>query len=88
MKKIHVEKTTSRGIVAAPVYLYKDIDLTPDQNKIEPEQIEPEKQRFQSRKDKVIEELRELAAENEIFGAHLEIADAGRRCAWKNQRKK
>lgn len=75
MKKIHVEKTTSRGIVAAPVYLYKDIDLTPDQNKIEPEQIEPEKQRFQSSKDKVIEELRELAAENEIFGAHLEIAE-------------
>lgn len=75
MKKIHVEKTTSRGIVAAPVYLYKDVDLRPDPDKIEPEQIEEEKQRFQKSKEQVVAELKELAAENEIFGAHLEIAE-------------
>ena len=75
MKKIHVEKTTSRGIVAAPVYLYKDVDLTPDPDKIDPEQIEEEKQRFQKSKEQVVAELKELAAENEIFGAHLEIAE-------------
>lgn len=75
MKKIHVEKTTSRGIVAAPVYLYKEPDLEPDKNKIESEQIEEEKKRFQRSKEQVVEELSELAAENEIFGAHLEIAE-------------
>ena len=75
MKKIHVEKTTSRGIVIAPVCLYKDVNLTPDPDKIEPEQIEEEKQRFQKSKEQVVAELKELAAENEIFGAHLEIAE-------------
>ena len=54
MKKIHVEKTTSRGIVAAPVCLYKDVNLTPDPDKIEQEQIEEEKQRFQKSKEQVV----------------------------------
>ena len=43
MKKLQVEKTSSRGIVIAPVYLYQEADLTPDEKKIEESQIEAEK---------------------------------------------
>ena len=75
MKKLQVEKTSSRGIVIAPVYLYQEADLTPDEKKIEESQIEAEKARFQDAKEKVIGELKMLSEENEIFAAHLEIAE-------------
>ena len=75
MKKLQVEKTSSRGIVIAPVYLYQEADLTPDEKKIEAEQIESEKARFQDAKEKVTGELKMLSKDNEIFAAHLEIAE-------------
>lgn len=75
MEVVKVEKTASRGIAVAPVYLYQEPDLTPDQHTIAREQVEEEQKKFAGAKEAVVEELRALAEENEIFAAHLEIAD-------------
>jgi len=74
MEQIHVDKTASRGIAAALVYRYLEPDLMPDTQRITKEQVSEEKKKFDSARSAVIRELEELAAGNEIFAAHLEIA--------------
>lgn len=75
MVKLSVEKTASRGIAIAPVYLYQDADLTPDRSLIGEEQIEQETVLFESVKADVLAELAVLSEENPIFAAHMAIAD-------------
>ena len=75
MERIDVEKTASRGIAAAVAYKYLEPDWTPDMTLLAEEEVEAEQQRFAAVKGAVLQELGELAAENEIFAAHLEIAD-------------
>lgn len=74
MEKIHVEKTASRGIAAAPVYKYQEPDLTPDSRYICEKQVPEEMLKFESAKEAVIGELQLLAEKSEIFAAHQEIA--------------
>lgn len=74
MKKVCVEKTASRGIAVAKVFLYQEPDLTPDCALIGEEQVQGELEKFEAVRDAVVEELSVLAAENEIFAAHLGIA--------------
>lgn len=74
MEQIYVEKTASRGIAVAPVYMYQEPDLTPMAGTIAEEQIPAEVKKFDDARGAVIKELETLAAENEIFAAHLEIA--------------
>lgn len=74
MEKIHVEKTASRGIAAAPVYKYQEPDLTPDSRDICEKQVPEEMLKFESAKEAVIGELQLLAEKSEIFAAHQEIA--------------
>ena len=74
MEKVLVEKTASRGIAVAPVYLYLDPDLSFGTEKISKEQVQEELDKFTQAKTAVVEELTVLAQQNEIFAAHLEIA--------------
>lgn len=75
MRQITVEKTSSRGIAAAPAYLYQEPDLSAAAYCITEEQTENEVQLFEKAKQKVSDELKLLAEKNQIFAAHLEIAE-------------
>lgn len=75
MEQIRVEKTASRGIAVEKIYLYLEPDLTPDTAGISEEQVQAELDKFAASKAAVIEELTKLSEKNEIFAAHLEIAD-------------
>lgn len=74
MEQIIIEKTASRGIAVAPVYLYQEPDLTPVPYYIQEDQIPGELEKFQKARETVCEELAVLAEENEVLGAHLELA--------------
>ena len=75
MEQIRVEKTASRGIAVEKIYLYLEPDLTPDTASITEDQVQAEIDKFAASKAAVIAELNKLAEQNEIFAAHLEIAD-------------
>lgn len=75
MEIVKVEKTASRGIAVAPVYLYQEPDLAPDSYAVAKEQAEEEQKKFVDARSAVVEELEKLAGENEIFAAHLEMAN-------------
>ena len=75
MEKILVEKTASRGIAAAPVYVYQEPDLSADTGSISKTQEPAEVQLFLKAKKEVVQELKRLSEGNELFGAHLEIAE-------------
>lgn len=74
MEQIYVEKTASRGIAVAPVYMYQEPDLSPVSGTVTEEQVPVQVKLFNDARTAVIQELETLAAENEIFAAHLEIA--------------
>lgn len=75
MEEVYVAKTASRGIAVAGVLKYQEPDLTPDAGGITGEQVPAEKEKFVLAKAAVVAELEALAKENEIFAAHLEIAN-------------
>lgn len=75
MEVVKVEKTASRGIAVAPVYLYREPDLAPSLYTIDKDQAEEEQKKFVDARSAVVEELEKLAGENEIFAAHLEMAN-------------
>ena len=72
MEKVYVEKTASRGVAAAPVYMYLEPDLSPDTYSVAEDRVEEEKKKFEEARDAVVEELAVLAAENEIFASWSE----------------
>lgn len=74
MNMIQVDKTASRGIAIAPVFCYRQPDLTPEAGNISEEQVQDGIEKFEKAQAEVIEELSVLAKDNEIFAAHLEIA--------------
>lgn len=74
MEQIHVEKTASRGIAVASIYKYLEPDWTPDMTLLTDDKVVEEEERFAAVREDVIKELEVLAAESEIFAAHLEIA--------------
>ena len=75
MTEIKVEKTASRGIAIAPVYVYREVDLTPDTYAVAEGAVAQEEAKFQEVKQAVMAELEQLSQENPIFAAHLAIAD-------------
>lgn len=74
MEEVYVEKTVSRGIAVSPVYKYREPVLSPETGSITEEEIPGEKKKFEDARDRVLKGLSPLAAESEIFAAHLEIA--------------
>lgn len=75
MEKINVEKTASRGIAVAKAFKFQEPDLSPDMNQIEEGQVQEEQKKFDDAREAVSEELKVLAEANEIFAAHLEMAN-------------
>jgi phosphotransferase system enzyme I (PtsI) len=74
MQKVYVEKTASRGVAVAPIYMYLEPDLNPDVYFVAEDKIEEEQTQFDKAREAVIEELKALADGNDIFAAHLGIA--------------
>ncbi|MBS5079286.1 MAG: phosphoenolpyruvate--protein phosphotransferase [Clostridiales bacterium] len=72
MKTIQVEKTSSKGIVMGRVFRKEDQDLSPECYAADNAVSEAEK--YRAAVDEVINELEPLAAESDIFAAHLELA--------------
>lgn len=75
MEKIIVEKTVSKGFAIAPAHIYKEPDFTPEKYAIGPNDADREIEKFEEAKDAVLSDLQELARENAIFAAHVEIAN-------------
>lgn len=75
MEEIKIEKTASRGIAIAPVYIYREADLTPDAYPVGEGMAQQEEEKFQEVKRAVLAELEQLSQENPIFAAHMAIAD-------------
>lgn len=75
MEFINVPKAASRGIVIAEAYKYLAPDLTPVEHVLLQNEIDDEIELFVKVKNLVVEELGVLAEKNEIFDAHLEIAN-------------
>ena len=74
MERVIVEKTASRGIAAAPVYKYTEPDLQPEGTVVSESAAAAELEKFEKARSAVMQDLQELAAANEIFAAHLEMA--------------
>ncbi|MDO4297437.1 MAG: phosphoenolpyruvate--protein phosphotransferase [Lachnospiraceae bacterium] len=75
MKRLYAPKTASRGIVTGKVYVKQEVNLEPCGDKIPEELVQAEVNRFLKTKEEVKAELEVLAEKNEIFGAHLMMAD-------------
>ncbi len=73
MKTINVEKTASRGIVMGKVYIINKPSLKAKQYLIEEQYIQEEINKYEHAVTHAEEQLIELAKENDIFAAHLEM---------------
>ena len=73
MKKIKVEKTSSKGIVMGKVFLVKEQDLNPKSGSISKAQADGEKNQYEMAVEEVKSDLRPLAETSDIFAAHLEL---------------
>ncbi len=73
MNAIHVEKTTSRGIVVGKAFLIEKPSLEASIQTIEADEITKEIKRYEEAVATAEDELKLLAETNQIFGAHLEM---------------
>ena len=74
MEQVCVEKTASRGIAVSKVYRYMEPDWMPSTHLLSEGETAREQAKFLDAKEAVLNELADLASENAIFGAHMEIA--------------
>ncbi len=74
MRECKVQKTVSRGIAIAPVYVVHEPDFHPDQRTITADEVKEEIARFDDAVAKVQSDLTALAADNEIFAGHSVLA--------------
>ncbi len=74
MLKRSVARTASKGVVIGKAYVHEEISLEPSQALIEAGQAEAELEKFAKATASVTAELQQLAETNEIFAAHLEMA--------------
>lgn len=80
MKKIKVDKTASRGIAIAPIWLYQEMDFTPDTYVVSEEQIQQEIEGYERITQEVLSELQGLSLDNSLFEAHMALVQD---CIWK-----
>lgn len=71
MKKFSVEKTSSKGFAIGKAYKFEKVSLSPDSYSFSDRQAE--EKLFSDAVAKVSSDLEELARNNEIFSAHLEL---------------
>ncbi len=72
MKSIHVNRTSSKGVVIGKAYVVQRPDLTPSVSPVT--DVDAEIARFEAAIEAAKADLEVLAADNAIFGAHLELA--------------
>jgi phosphoenolpyruvate-protein phosphotransferase len=73
MNAIHVEKTTSRGIVVGKAFLIEKPSLDASIQTIDADEIPKEIKRYEGAVATAEDELKMLAETSQIFGAHLEM---------------
>lgn len=71
MKKLSVEKTSSKGIAVGKAYKYEKVSLEPDNYTYKDK--DEEINQYNIAVEKVSQDLEKLASENEIFAGHLEL---------------
>lgn len=71
MKKLSVEKTSSKGIAVGKAYKYEKVSLKPDNYTYKDK--DEEINQYNIAVEKVSQDLEKLASENEIFAGHLEL---------------
>lgn len=74
MKTISVKKTLSKGIVINKAYVVKKPDLTPLIYTVAGQEIENEIQKFENVQAQAVQQIEKLAADSDIFEAHLLLA--------------
>lgn len=75
MKEIKVLKSSSKGIAVAKACIYKEQMLSISEDLIDDSQKEVEYNKFEEAKAKVVSDLKELAEKEDIFAAHLALAE-------------
>ena len=75
MREIRAEQIASKGIGIGKAFVLKPPDLTAEQREITPQEQAAEKEAFRRAVEQAREDLRLLAKENEIFAAHLDMAE-------------
>lgn len=75
MKEIKVAKADSRGIAVAKAYVYKEEAFLINEELISDTEKDLEYQKFEMAKEKIVKELKVLAEKDEIFAAHLILAE-------------
>lgn len=75
MEKIKAEQGASKGIGIGKAFLCKQPDLSAERREIAQGEIAVEKQVFRRAAEQAQAELRHLARENDIFAAHLDMAE-------------
>ena len=75
MQEIRVEQKASKGIAQGKAFLLRLPDFKAERRSIPENEVEKEKKEFQKVAEKTIEVLRPLARGNEIFAAHLDMAE-------------
>ncbi|MDR1039570.1 MAG: phosphoenolpyruvate--protein phosphotransferase [Deltaproteobacteria bacterium] len=75
MQKITIKKPASKGIAIGEAFLYRQRKLEADRGLISPKATSREMGRFKDALASARRRVVELAAQSEIFAAHVEIAD-------------
>ena len=73
MKTIKVKRTASKGIVMGKAYVVTRPDLSADRSAISDGAVEAEVSRYEAAIEAAKGDLADLAKDNAIFGAHLEL---------------
>lgn len=75
MEEIRAEQGASKGIGIGKAFLLRQPDLSAERRELTAEEQPAEQQRFSFAAEKAQAELRILARENDIFAAHLDMAE-------------
>jgi len=75
MKEIKVAKADSKGVTVAKAYIYREETFAIPKELINDSNKHSEYQKFESAKAEIVAELKVLAEKEEIFAAHLMLAE-------------
>lgn len=74
MKRIDVEKTSSKGIVMGKAFVAEEQDLSPEEYAVAKDAVAAEVEAYDKAVAEVVAELEPLAETSDIFAGHLELA--------------
>ena len=74
MRKIPLSNVASVGIAMGKAFVAQEVDLSPVQGDIGPDEVEDQMAAFVRARDVSLEQIAALAEKNDIFKAHLDMA--------------